>query len=404
MDYKNNIQVKTIIRNFISKIIRDENDLLYPIKGLSRPDNPLSEIKDWRYVYSLCNPMFHSNMHHCSVTYYPFYLYIIKDYCGLNNYKSKFRLLSDILSNRFYNETAREELFAVFHRIQQTYFVWIRFIKRCKHKMGSLYNNHDLLMNPLSRTQHNVIEIYHCNKVYLFAAADLINIMNRSLTHSPYFFSNPLPIKNPYNNIPFRKSDLYNIYFFIKNTSFTKTILIHAFFNSGFDLTKFQREHNSMIIDYSIDNYIYSTPVSTLYPQIAKMLRYVNNRNIAIHPEYSKTKAVEIMRPYLLLYYKFMYTLDKNKQLNSKIQLIHQLRKFSKANPLFGRKFVNVSKDLNVSETYNASNGFSAPKMKRKQHFNEIINPVNHKYEDFMNTHTTFHENMEDSSSDEDTD
>jgi hypothetical protein len=159
-----------------------------------------------------------------------------------------------------------------------------------------------------------------------------------------------------------------------------------------------------MIIDYSIDNYIYSTPVSTLYPQIAKMLRYVNNRNIAIHPEYSKTKAVEIMRPYLLLYYKFMYTLDKNKQLNSKIQLIHQLRKFSKANPLFGRKFVNVSKDLNVSETYNASNGFSAPKMKRKQHFNEIINPVNHKYEDFMNTHTTFHENMEDSSSDEDTD
>lgn len=392
MDY--NIQIN-IIRNFISKIIRDENDILYPVKDLPKK-------KDWRYVHTLCNRVFHSE-HNCPIIYYPFYLYIIKNYCGLNNYKSKFRLLSGILSNPFYNETTREELFTVFQRIQQTYFIWIRFIKRCKHKMGSLYNSHDLLMNPLSRTQHNVIEIYHCNKIYIFAAADLINIMNRALTHSPFFFSNPLPIKNPYNNVSFRKSDLYNIYFFIKNTSFTKTILINAFFNSGFDLTKFQREHNSMIIDYSIDNYIYSTPASTLYPQITKMLRYANNQNIAIHPEYSKTKAVEIMRPYLLLYYKIMYTLDKNKELNSKTQLIRQLRKFAKANPLFGRKIVHVSKDCDFSKTYNASNEFSVPKMKLKHYFNESIHPVNPNYDDFMNTHTIFHENMEDSSDEEDT-
>jgi hypothetical protein len=256
-------------------------------------------------------------------------------------------------------------------------------------------------MNPISRKQHNVIEIYQCNKIYLFAAADLINIMNRAITHSPFFFSNPLPIKNPYNNVPFRKSDLYNMYFFIRNTSFTKTILITAFFNSGFDLTKFQREHNSMIIDYSIDNYIYSSPVSTLYPQIKKMLCYVNNHNISIHPEYSKSKAVEIMRPYLLLYYKTMYTLDKNKEHNSKALLIRRLRKFSKANPLFGRKIVQVSKEWDFSETANVSNVFSAPNMKRKRTFNETIHQAKPSLDDFMNTHTIFNENMEESSSDE---
>ena len=247
-------------------------------------------------------------------------------------------------------------------------------------------------MNPLSRNQTNVIEIYQCNKIYLFAAADLINIMNRSITHAPFFFSNPLPIKNPYNNVPFRKSDLYNMYFFIKNTAFTNTILITAFFNSGFDLTQFQRENNSMIIDYSIDNYIYSTPASILYPQIRNMLSYVKTNQISIHPEFSKTKAVETMRPYLLLYFKTMYSLDKNKQFNSKKILFRELEKFAKANPLFGRKHVEVLKEWDFS---NPDSTFSAPKIKVKRHFHESVHPVRRDLGNFMNTHTIFNENAE---------
>ena len=64
-------------------------------------------------------------------------------------------------------------------------------------------------------------------------------IINNALSNSPDFFSVPLVIKNPYNNVPFNKSTLYNIYFNIMSKTYIVSELIHKFFLTNFDINKF---------------------------------------------------------------------------------------------------------------------------------------------------------------------
>ena len=46
---------------------------------------------------------------------------------------------------------------------------------------------------------------------------ELLKIIYVSLTNTSSFFSEPITIKNPYNNIPFDKSILFHIYIFFES-------------------------------------------------------------------------------------------------------------------------------------------------------------------------------------------
>ena len=57
------------------------------------------------------------------------------------------------------------------------------------------------------------------------------------------FFSEPLPSKNPYNNLPLTKSNLYNIYFFIKFNTNIYDDLLFKFFHCDFNMTIFYKKY-----------------------------------------------------------------------------------------------------------------------------------------------------------------
>ena len=61
---------------------------------------------------------------------------------------------------------------------------------------------------------NKTLSIVQDQKKYLFSIFDLKEIINKSLSNIDYGYPKILPIKNPYNNIPFTQSNLYNIYFF----------------------------------------------------------------------------------------------------------------------------------------------------------------------------------------------
>jgi len=258
----------------------------------------------------------------------------------------KYEWLHSMFDNIFILPELREQIFGLFSQMQKTYFAFCRLNKINKHRKYPLYNTTDIVMNPIAQYTDNVIEIIQNKKLYLFTRQDIINIMNAALSNSPYFFSNPLPIKNPYNNMFFKKSDLYNFYFFIKNSLYIMPELIHLFFLSHFVLAHFRDNNEPAIQDYYIRNYIETSPPAILVLPISYMFNSHNIRRIKIHAEFPQAKLIEIMKPYLLLFYQSNYSVDLHKR-KIVFRILHnKLIKFSRFNRNFGRKYIHYEHNL----------------------------------------------------------
>jgi len=258
--------------------------------------------------------------------------------------KYKFSFLTNVLENMFYNEETKDLYFSYFSKIQKTHFAFMRFARFYKYKKAVVQISSDLYMNELDEKQRNVFVLFQNNCKYLFSASDLVNIMNNNLSNSYLFFSEPLIPKNPYNNIAFDIATLYNIYFFMKNRPFAMPVLYQQFFNVDFDLEIFREDNEQLIREESIKRYVYSTSPNILYNTVVSMIESLKSNNpkykiLCIHKNFPKTKLVEIMRPYLHLYYlsKF-YVVGTEKITNSYEILVKKFDLFVRFNPYFGRK------------------------------------------------------------------
>jgi len=70
-----------------------------------------------------------------------------------------------------------------------------------------------------------------------------------------------------------------------------------------------------------------------------------NNKKkvLSIHDDFPSNILVEIMRPYLYLYYTNKYSFMKNKIESSYYELHYKLHQFIKFNPTFGRKYIKYN-------------------------------------------------------------
>lgn len=272
--------------------------------------------------------------------------------------KDKFIFFKQSLDN-FYirNHNKENEFIEYFCKIQKTYYALNRLVYNYKYKTAEIVVNTDMCMNELNINDKCIICILHNNSKYLFHINDLIKIINSNLTNSYSFFSDPKCIKNPYDNIPFNKSTLYNIYFYIKfKTTYSPDLFIR-FFLANFNLTLFKNYNEHLLREYIITNYVYKSPSNILVNEIKKMVMYFNKYcaecfikgKIIIDKEFPKDKLIKIMQPYLLLFVKSDYSfLRKNRE--DAIELLHKyLLRFHYYNPQFGRKkykiIVNTTND-----------------------------------------------------------
>ena len=108
----------------------------------------------------------------------------------------------------------------------------------------------------------------------------------------------------------------------------------------NFSLRRFQFENKRLIHEISIERYVNNSPPTYLYSSITDMMYEYNldRPRLKIHPEFPLNKLVDIMRPYLLLYYKSKYS--GVRMLNNKNHLLlsKKMREFKKFNPKFGQK------------------------------------------------------------------
>jgi hypothetical protein len=258
----------------------------------------------------------------------------------------KFVLLKSIIENMFCSEEFKEKIINLFCSIQKVNNGFSRLAYIYKNKKAPIKIATDMFLNPIKNTDKNVICIFDSKNSckYLFTINDLMQIIKKSLTHSPNFFSDPSECKNPYTNVPFNKSTLYNIYFFIKYKNYIMPDLIQNFFNANFNLENFRKDNLYIIREYTIKDYVDNLDHNEAEDHIYTMIKTYYKKKINISDDFPKNRLHEIMKPYLYYYFIATYSLCFEKRHEYFHKLCYKIRRFFKFNPKFGRKFIKFEK------------------------------------------------------------
>lgn len=272
----------------------------------------------------------------------------------MNSFQSsqKFIFIKNNIENIFISQHDKEHVINFIQSTQKHYHALNKFAFICKYNRASSGCSTDMYMNPIYENDKNTITILQENTKYTFTFSDLNKIINKSLCNHFDFYAEPNPIKNPYNNIPFSKSNLYTIYFAIKKSNFMISSVFHNFFLSNFSLAYFINKFEYQLRNKYIENtcnlqndnldVIESDDDNPIYDDIIEMINTYNSGNsenkITINTNISQKIIVDIFKPYLNLYYRnihSMTTVDQNKYF---VYYQYMLKQFNIFNPAFGRK------------------------------------------------------------------
>jgi len=278
-----------------------------------------------------------------------FYEYVLHE----NRKISKFHLLKSIYANMFFPNELKENMLNLFCSIQRTNGAFSRLAYIYKFKKAETMIKDDMFLNPIEATDKTTITIYDSQNgsKYLFSITDLIQIIKKSLIHSPNFFSDPLECKNPYTNIAFNKSTLYNIYFFIRHKNYVMPQVIQKFFLSNFDLENFSKNNLFYIREEAIKDYANNLQPRDVAGYVDIMLKNYLKKKIYIHPDFPKNVLGNIMRPYLYYYLIATNSLCFEKRHEYSKKLLLKFDRFFRFNPNFGKKYLKLDKPFcNISK------------------------------------------------------
>ena len=249
----------------------------------------------------------------------------------------------DVLGSRV--ENGDTEFIDLFTQFQKMYFGFSRLATLYRSRRSTIANAFDLGLNPIAHTNpRKTFVIIQDKSAYIMTLPELINIINASLSYANTFFILQLyPAKNPYTNVPFNKSTLYNIYFAVKCSDYVMPPLLHAFFIHHFDLNAFENANKSCILEYAINRYVDYSHHDMLCADVMDMLsRNDSTRKWFISPDFPKNTLVDIMRPYLHMDLRIQYA-DVCDQIWTYLRgdLRVMLDAFYLFNPKFGRKYLH---------------------------------------------------------------
>lgn len=275
--------------------------------------------------------------------------------------QSKYQNLHRIQNNCFVSNEQKEEYSKLFTASQQVYMACRRLAFVHKYKKAVIGNTTDMLMNDIHEKERNVIKLYHFGSVFLFRKSEINRIVENSICNTEWMFANPNPVKNPFNNLPFSKANLYTLYFGIVDNMYLSKLpmVFYNYFLCEFNLKTFYEQNQSVIRDKGIHDYLKNTEVDELYSDILDMLDYVklytsDRIRFDISKDCCKCCIVKVMKSYLKLYFTYRYSLNKYESQHAFYELRHKLFHLMEHNPTFGRKqFVrsHVGLDNKISFT-----------------------------------------------------
>lgn len=252
------------------------------------------------------------------------------------------------------NEKENEKkdlLIEIFIKILKTYNAMRKLLNIFKKSKYVTVIETDLLLNNISLKNKNVICVVQNKKKYLFYIFELSKIIYNSLSNSTFFMSEPLEIKNPYNNLRFEYHNLCNIYFFMKFNGIYFNEIFYKYFKSNFNIKLFLHRNFNLLRQCSINNFINNHIENDyLYEDIMNMINNYNSRinkehRILISEEFPKNILYNIMNKYLLLFINVWYSYVEYECESYLKELNHRLYYFQAFNPQFGRLKYKITKN-----------------------------------------------------------
>lgn len=219
---------------------------------------------------------------------------------------------NNIMKNIFLVDSVKNNIAEIFFKSTRINFILQRFIRRFKHRKLTMHDmNMDLCMNPLEefKDKHKITLVEN-RTIYNFRLTDLLNIIKRALSnYDDICIVNPLSVKNPYTNLEFSKSNLYNIFFKTTESGLLLPVLFYKFFLCEFDIAQFTMENDTYLMNLAITDYVKETSNYEIYQEILSMLESYKRSLIKSVDLYKfiekKTpqEVVDICREMLRLHY-----------------------------------------------------------------------------------------------------
>jgi hypothetical protein len=262
-----------------------------------------------------------------------------------------------IINERNHTYTTVSDLMDIIVKVQQTRKRLKRFVRMWKLK-HAIKCPADTTFNlePLSNFPDNQIFTFmENNTVYKTHVYDLLKIWKQSLLEHEYMFITPKFPSNPYTNIDFSYSTLWNLYIFAKSSNIAIDLVIHMFVKDNMDIHTFKINNEAYLQDVAIKNeinqltFITKRPFNKLTNDDKKklidlfcvMVEIIKEFNILYLPITFYLRSVLMQNdlerkhailkefmPYIKQYYYFKYSLHPEKRNNIQHKLQHELNLF----------------------------------------------------------------------------
>ena len=281
---------------------------------------------------------------------------------------SKEKLINNYIlmaeQNMFLSETQRTQLQIIYTMGNRTRIVLGRFAFRWKWYRSKQYDvDCDLESTPLNEfSDTQIITLFEPNHdgnygtLYRFRITDLIRvIVSAVLNMDPDMFADPTHIRNPYTNVIFSYANLYNIYFFIRNSQMDVPIIIRLLFSLGFDVSKTLETHEAMVRDMSIRSHCSNLSRIDRVFYIREMLdMYATDHHIQfqIHFDFPNSMLIDTFTSFLDKYLLSVFSFNPDLAQRCFTETGIRIFQFKQMYPQYGRRIQTNVSDRTDSPEY----------------------------------------------------
>ena len=251
-----------------------------------------------------------------------------------------------MLENVFIAPVLREYFSSVYIRGTRLFMALRRIIKRYTRLRMPYRNTQDFSMNPIDSHTRGTIDVVDAGQKYRFRVSDLLKLVHASLTHSIEFFCDALPIQNPYTGKPFTKLFLYSLFAYLQDSTFIMPPLFGHFMSVDCHLEDFMTQFEGVIRDEIIQSTIENYAKPVLHAEIRHMLENVKVFDgesfkftcIFRHTDRVMDTELDQFKPWLHLYFLYLYSLNPNYRHKAFTTLVSRMRAFRRSHPEFCAK------------------------------------------------------------------